>query len=686
MSPQKIDRYEIKAELGRGGMATVYLASDPRFQRDVAIKVLPRAYLNDEMFRARFQREAHTIATLEHPAIVPVHDFGEEDGQPYLVMRYMSGGSLQERLQKGPLSPAAALKIVRRISAALDQAHRQGIIHRDLKPGNILFDRYDNAFLSDFGIVKLSKATASLTGDSMLGTPAYMSPEQVQGADALDGRSDIYALGAILFAMLSGRPPYQADTPMGVALKHITDPVPSLLTQKPNLPPSLENVIQKAMAKEPANRFATASDLTATLAQAIDSADAAPAPTWRRAPADARTVVEPRPEAGGAREETAAPPQASRTIPAWLWALGGLFVGGCLIGAVAAAIVAPSILNGGFLPIGLAPAARSTPTSTATTSADVAAGAGAETVEETATSSATPPATAEDVPTATTTATATVTPSVTPTPSATPTSTPAIRNGPIVFDSAEEEGFEIYIMEPDGSNLTRLTENSVRDDEADLSPDAQFIAFERQLGSDWMIMIMESDGDNERELVPGRQPDWSPDGRSIAYETFTVPQQIAFVDVATENVRQLTNTRNNSRAPSWSPDGDEIVFMTEVDNSWQLAILDVDSGRQRQITSGGLNKRFPVWSPDGDLIAYNTLDANGAPDHIWVIEPSGENATRLTSEGQNGRPAWSPDGQYLLFNSNRSERWLIYRMERDGANQVPLTSIGDDQRPDWGRR
>ena len=684
MNPQRIDRYQIKRELGRGGMASVYLASDPRFQRDVAIKVLPRAYLNDEMFRARFQREAHTIATLEHPAIVPVHDFGEEDGQPYLVMRYMSGGSLQERLEQGQLSPAAALKIVRRISAALDQAHRQGIIHRDLKPGNILFDRYDNAFLSDFGIVKISKATSSLTGDSMLGTPAYMSPEQVTGADALDGRSDIYALGAILFTMLTGRRPYEAENPMGVALKHVTDPVPSLLRQKPDLPPSLESVVQKAMAKEPADRFATAGDLTAALAEAIERGGAGRA--RERVEPQAPTVVEPMPTAGDGWEEAATAPPPSRTVPAWLWVLGGLFVGGCLIGAVAAAFLAPSLLNGSFPLIAGAPTASATPTPGITATeeiADVAA------VEEPTRREQAPAATSTPSPSPTAVPdepTATATQAATPSPSRAPTATPSVRNGPIVFDSAEEEGFEIFIMEPDGSNLTRLTENGARDDEADLSPNSQFIAFERQMGSDWMIMVMDRDGSNERSLVPGRQPDWSPNGRSIAYETFTVPQQIALVNVATENVRQLTNTRTNNRAPSWSPSGDEIAFMTEVDNSWQLAILDVDSGRQRQITTGGAPKRFPVWSPDGELIAYNTLDANGGPDHIWVIEPSGENAMRLTGEGQNGRPAWSPDGQYLLFNSNRSGRWLIYRMDRDGSNQIALTAIGDDQRPDWGRR
>src|SRR5574341_2443073 len=144
-----IGRYEILAELGRGGMAMVYHARDPRFKREVAIKVLPREFLHDPHFRVRFDREAEIIAALEHPAIVPVHDFGEEDGQPYLVMRYMPGGSLAEHLHAGPLSLSEAARILSHLAPALDAAHRRGLIHRDLKPGNILFDEYDNPYLSD---------------------------------------------------------------------------------------------------------------------------------------------------------------------------------------------------------------------------------------------------------------------------------------------------------------------------------------------------------------------------------------------------------------------------------------------------------------------------------------------------------------------------------------------------------
>ena len=264
MNKKRIGRYEMKGEIGRGGMATVFLAQDPRFRRDVAIKVLPRQFTHDPQFRTRFEQEAQMIAALDHSAIVPVYDYGEEDSQPYLVMRYMPGGSLAERLEKGPLPLLEVVNIMTRVAQALDRAHSMGIIHRDLKPGNILFDQYGDAFLADFGIAKMAEATAALTGSGIIGTPAYMSPEQVRG-EKVNGRSDIYTLGVILFEMLTGQQPYQADTPIGMAFKHVHEPVPRLLDTKEDLPPTLELAIRRAMAKQSDERFSTASDLAASI-------------------------------------------------------------------------------------------------------------------------------------------------------------------------------------------------------------------------------------------------------------------------------------------------------------------------------------------------------------------------------------------------------------------------------------
>lgn len=265
-APEKIGRYEIKEELGRGGMATVYRGYDPRFEREVAIKFLPPELVHaDTQFKVRFEREAKIIAKLEHPAIVPVYDVGEENNQPYFVMRYMGGGSLSERIKENTFEIEEAVRILEQIAPGLDEAHTKDIVHRDLKPGNILFTGKGMPLISDFGIAKFTQAEGgSVTGSAIIGTPAYMAPEQASG-DPVDGRTDIYALGVILYEMLTGKQPYQADTPLGVAIKHITEPVPHILEANPTLPVWMEKVISTAMAKDKDDRFSTAVEMVETI-------------------------------------------------------------------------------------------------------------------------------------------------------------------------------------------------------------------------------------------------------------------------------------------------------------------------------------------------------------------------------------------------------------------------------------
>ena len=254
MSAEKFSRYELREALGHGGIATVYRAYDPQFEREVALKILNRELLDDPQVRERFERETRIIAKLEHTAIVPVYDVGRDNNQLFFAMRYMSGGPLMERIQNRVLSLSAIAHIIQRVATALDYAHARGVIHRDLKPGNILFDEYNNAYISDFGIAKLTQATITLTKSGIIGTPTHMSPEQAKG-EAVDGRSDIYSLGVILFEMLSGKTPYDATTPLGMAFKHATYPVPRILNVNPNLPAGVEVVIEKVMAKERERRY-----------------------------------------------------------------------------------------------------------------------------------------------------------------------------------------------------------------------------------------------------------------------------------------------------------------------------------------------------------------------------------------------------------------------------------------------
>lgn len=263
-----IGRYHLIEKLGRGGMANVYRAYDPHFERQVAIKIMKTSPdVDDGTFLQRFKNEAKMIASLEHAAIVPVYDFGEENGLYYLVMRLMANGTLAERLRRGPLSPNEAIGLLEKIGPALDKAHRKGIIHRDLKPANILFDEQDNPYISDFGLARpMVQTTGGLTvTGGILGTPAYMSPEQAMGDQVLDGCSDIYSIGVIFFHMLSGRRPYKAKTPMALAFKHIGEPVPSLTSFRPDLPAIYNTVIAKAMAKKPEERYKSVKEMIAAL-------------------------------------------------------------------------------------------------------------------------------------------------------------------------------------------------------------------------------------------------------------------------------------------------------------------------------------------------------------------------------------------------------------------------------------
>jgi predicted ATPase len=210
---------------------------------------------------------------LEHPSIVPIFDYGEFDGQPYYVMRYMPGGSLVERLRHGILPVSQTAAVIRRIAPALDAAHRKGIIHRDIKPGNILFDADGHAFLSDFGIVKTSASANDTIGGAVMGTPSYMSPELARGDGDIDGRSDVYALGVLLFRVWTGVTPYTANTPMGIAMKHVTEPVPDLLAFQPDLPAACGRLIEIAMAKDRADRFSSAVQLAEALDRIASGAD-----------------------------------------------------------------------------------------------------------------------------------------------------------------------------------------------------------------------------------------------------------------------------------------------------------------------------------------------------------------------------------------------------------------------------
>lgn len=266
-----LGKYKIVELLGQGGMATVYIGYQQAVDRRVAIKVLPPHPGLDDQFIDRFQIEARTIARLQHPHILPLYDYGSEDDILYLAMAYIEGGTLDDRIARGPMTLRSAEKTLREVASAMDYAHRQGVIHRDIKPGNILIDREGHALLADFGIAKIADS-ANLTGTGVVGTPAYMAPEQAQGG-VVDHRADIYALGVVVYQMITGRQPFTGDTPMQVLLKVMQEPAPDILDMTDGLPPALSEVMHTVLAKDPQERYQSAVEFAEAFSRAIHASD-----------------------------------------------------------------------------------------------------------------------------------------------------------------------------------------------------------------------------------------------------------------------------------------------------------------------------------------------------------------------------------------------------------------------------
>jgi len=352
--------YELREILGRGGMAAVFRGYQAAIDRSVAVKVLPAELLHDPNFSTRFFNEARTLAKLTHPSILPLYDFGEANGMPYIVMPLMSNGTLADRLKGGPLPLAEAVRVITAVAQALDYANKQGVLHRDVKPNNILFDQHDNPYLADFGIAKVLESNTNLTGTGIIGTPDYMSPEQARG-ETLDHRSDLYALGVVAYQCLTGQAVFRATTPMGVIFKHVSEAPQPLRALRADIPAEVEKVVLRALAKDPNARYATTLEFARALA-AASSGSAQPeagtvvnvaAPTTgANAPptqAPGRPTPAPTPVPSpfslppavntleNAPAMTSAPAAKKGGLPLWALAAGGLGV--LAVCAVCAALV-----------------------------------------------------------------------------------------------------------------------------------------------------------------------------------------------------------------------------------------------------------------------------------------------------------------------------------------------------------
>jgi len=271
----RVAGYRVESQVGRGGMAVVFRGRDERLGRTVALKVLAPALAADEAFRQRFIRESRAAAAVDDPHIIPVYEAGDADGVLFIAMRFVSGGDLRTLVRgTGPLSARRATGIASPVASALDAAHEAGLVHRDVKPSNMLLDtrpgRPDHVYLSDFGLSKGALSSVGLTGSGLfLGTPDYISPEQIAGRPA-DGRADQYALACSVFELLCGEPPFSRDHGMAVIYAHLNEPPPTLTSRRPDLPAAVDEVLARAMAKEPADRYPSCGDFADALRLALD--------------------------------------------------------------------------------------------------------------------------------------------------------------------------------------------------------------------------------------------------------------------------------------------------------------------------------------------------------------------------------------------------------------------------------
>ncbi len=739
MIGQTIGKYEVEQVVGQGGMATVYKAYQPDMERHVAIKLLPRRLSEDSTFLRRFQREARTIANLEHRSILPVYDYGEHDNQPYIVMRYISTGTLRKKMYYEDISVEKAADIIEQVAEALDYAHSKNVIHRDMKPSNILLDAQDNAYLTDFGIAKmLGGSTSYMTdGSGVIGTPSYMSPEQCQGKD-LGPPTDLYALGAILYEILTGAPPYIADTPLTVMYMHVRDPIPKATLENPSLPPGVNTVFRRILAKRPAERYESATtfaqDFRRTISGALDKqptpassdvrrpnpADMAlpptePTPLSKQfdpvSSADYRPVIMPRGEIEAIEGDIVFSPEdevpsslldqeAYPSAPAAVGTsfadeqphaskqpaertgisviIASIFGITAIIGAVGLGVLFFSSVND-VNGIALAPTLPSSEAEPTTFIVVVVTGS----------------PTATDVGSIITPTTEGETgPLPSTLPSETPSETPTSGLPPTATATLRPTGTPILTATP---TLTQTPTPTPTATEAETASPASGIGGRGQLafteGSSTLaeIVVIDVDGSNREQLTDNdyydAEPDWSPSGSQLVFESRPGNNIDLYIASANgSNRRQLTNSSEDDRHPSWAPDGDVIVFESGTGDDTELYSINADGSDLTRLTNNDYADRVPQFSSNGNQIAYMTNQRGG-----WEIAilsyPDGEQLNIFNCPAQDCRfPSWSPDDDKIAFNTLDSTRrvedkiWLLDIS--DGASSL-LISGDNNGRAAW---
>jgi serine/threonine protein kinase len=707
---KSVGGYDILEVIGRGGMATVYRAQQKSMNRVVALKVLPEQFIHDDTYIQRFNQEVEIVAKLEHRNIVPVYDYGEHEGRPYIAMRYMSAGSVDDLLANGPLEIEQIVNIIDQIAPALDYAHSKHVLHRDLKPSNVLLDDDGGAYLTDFGIARVLGETGNkgITTQGVVGTPSYMSPEQAQG-QPLDNRSDIYALGIMLFELATGRRPFESDTPYSIAVMQVTTPPPSARVFNPQISFAVEEVIYKSLKKKREERYPHAVALSEALKRAMNKPISSIHDTQPGMP---RPAVRPQMEAQPQPAAPIMPPPAAPQQPVYtpqpvpahqptpnpanagylrrrrkngngIWmsaAIGGLV--GCGLLAVLVVIVL-LVLNGIANPRG----ASVSPTPTAPESSSIIdPNSAAPTLDPT--SEAARNALIPDSPTAT--------PGFAPVGSRdTPTLEADIRaaGGGLVYFSERDRHFDLFKLNFETGVETQLTNGPEADTYPSVSPDGQQIAFQSDRDGDFEIYVMDIDGNNVRQItnnaVGDRLPAWSPDGQWVGFATEDATNDTiynlyeAHPDGSELHLLYGDNTFNSH--PRWSPDGRYVVYTSGMYNdaaTYEITLLDTTTGATTRLTNNNFKDSSPNFSHDGSQILFITSgpdnSANGKAAIAIMNRDGSERHILYDGAGYETGANYNPDGRYITFTSSSAttDQEEVFIMQADGTHLEQITQNG----------
>ncbi len=710
---KRFGNYEITELVGRGGMASVYRAFQLSMNRTVALKVLPKQFLNDDNYMQRFNREVQIVSQLEHRSIVPVHDYGEEDQQPYIVMRYMSGGSLDDMLKTGPLTAEQMVDILAQIGPALDYAHSKNVLHRDLKPSNVLLDDNGGAFLTDFGIARiLGETSGTITTQGVVGTPAYMSPEQAQG-QPLDNRSDLYSLGIMMFELMTGRRPFDADTPYGVAVQQVTTAPPSPRSFNEMISPAFEQVILRLLNKNREDRYPDAATLLSAAQSAVKQPNLHDTQPGIRPPKITSDITAPITPPDVFIQPIAAVNQPIQTPPPYTPSpstpppytgqsvhssqpvmpvvqeerKANLFLN-LLVGGGLGCGLLVLIVGLGWLGINALTEYQNR------IAADETA-AVTETATEVGTRTSIPRSTLDPTSQAAMNERlGTGTPDLT-NPTATeftqlgtrplPTLLPEFRglNDSLIYVAELDGNIDIYRRSLLANTINRLTTHEAMDTAPSASPDGNWIAFISNRSGQWNLFMMSNIGGGVTQLtdndVPNLAPVWSPDGEWIVYTSDTNgDDSFDLYRIRPDGTDQTLIYASDERisCPNFNEQGDLILFSIGTPNnaqSWRLAQVDVEGNRFEYLTASGSRGLCPSSLPEGRIVYQS--DGEGYASLV-VREADGTTSILWDEIGYETFPRPSSNGEFIVFSSDQSGRDQLYLLDLATNTIQQITTEG----------